>query len=126
MEKIKVEFAKWSLLTKFDCFSKIFTEKNSPLKLFWLVCFLLFSGGTTLLVLTNIFEYYMYEVVSKIEIINEKPIEFPAVTICNANPFTTPYAQDLLSNITTGNYNQSIEAFGFGNLKMDREVNVMI
>ena len=32
-EKVKAEFKEWSLLTKFDCFSKIFQTKNMALKI---------------------------------------------------------------------------------------------
>ena len=47
----------------------------------------------------------------KIEIINEKPTEFPAITICNSNPFTTKGAQDLISNIAVSNYGIDIDNF---------------
>ena len=92
-------------------YSKVFTEKSSVLKFVWLVCFLLFSVVTAFCVARNFHDYYSYEVVFKIEIVNEKPIEFPAITICNANPFTTLSAQDLLNNITTFNYAKNVNTF---------------
>lgn len=109
--KVKMELVEWSVRTKFDCYSKVFTEKSSLLKFVWLVCFLLFSAATAFCVARNLHDYYSFEVVSKIEIVNEKPIEFPAITICNANPFTTLSAQDLLNNITVFNYAKNVNTF---------------
>ena len=34
------------------------------------------------------------------KIINERPVEFPTVTILDNNPFTTKIAQDLAQNVT--------------------------
>ena len=40
-------------------------------------------------------EYFDHEVVSQIRVVYEKPVEFPAVTICNNNPFTTKEAREI-------------------------------
>jgi hypothetical protein len=96
---IKTEFIKWSLLTKFDCYSKIFQTENNCMIFIWLGIFLLFSSFTGYSVCKNIIDYYEYKVVTEIEIVHEKPTEFPVVTICNANPFTSQTAQDLISFI---------------------------
>ena len=41
----------------------------------------------------------------------EKPTEYPSLTICNANPFTTSTAQSLIQNITISNYGKDINNF---------------
>ena len=62
---------------------------------------MVFSAATVWLVTTNFIGYYQFEVVTQTEIINERPTEFPTVTICNNNPFTTKIAQDLVRNVLT-------------------------
>ena len=109
LNRVKSEVKEWSLQTKFDCYSKIYQTKNVSLQLLWLACFILLSAFTAYFVAKNILDYYEREVVSKIEIINEKPLEFPSVTICNANPFTSPLAQSLIANMSLNNYGENIE-----------------
>ena len=80
--KLSVEIKEWSLLTKFDCYSKIFQAKSFLLQFLWLSLFLIFTAFTAFFVSKNILDYLEHETISKIEIINEKPTEFPTVTIC--------------------------------------------
>jgi hypothetical protein len=103
--KLSVEIKEWSLLTKFDCYSKIFQTKSFLLQFIWLSLFLIFTAFTAFFVSKNILDYLEHETISKIEIINEKPTEFPTVTICNANPFTSDIAESLISKIMELNYN---------------------
>ena len=103
-QKVNKEFKEWSLLTKFDCYSKIFQTKSFVLQLFWLSLFLIFTGLTAYLLFKNITDYFAYETVSKIEIVYENPTKFPVVTICNSNPFTTPIAEELISIVSFSNY----------------------
>ena len=78
-------------------------------KFIWLVLFLAFSGGTVWLVTTGLIEYFDYEVVSKTEIFNERPVEFPTITICDNNPFSPKLTEDLIHNITLYVFKKDIE-----------------
>jgi hypothetical protein len=104
LNRVKSQVKEWSLYTKFDCYSKIFQTKNVILKLVWLIFFLIFTALTGYFVSKNVIDYYSREVISKIEIINEKPIEFPVITLCNANPFMSQKAQEIFSNISLSTY----------------------
>jgi hypothetical protein len=110
-DKICKEFVAWSVLTKFDGFSKIFHTNHSLLKFVWLSLFLAFSVLTAYFVTKNFLDYFSFETVSKIEIKNEQPTQFIAVTICNANTFTTTKAQQLISNIAVSNYGRHVNEF---------------
>ena len=109
LNRVKSEVKEWSLQTKFDCYSKIYHTKKLSLQLLWLACFILLTAMTAYFVSKNTLDYYEHEVVSNIEIINEKPLEFPSVTICNANPFTSSLAQLLIANMSLNNYGENIE-----------------
>ena len=37
---------------------------------------------------------------SQVQIIDETPTQFPTVTICDSNPFTTTYSYEILNNLT--------------------------
>ena len=101
---LKNEFVEWSLLTKFDGFSKVFQTKVVAIKIIWLVIFLLFTGLTAALVIKNITGFCKFEVTSLIEVKIERPTNFPAITICNNNPFTSSQSQSLMDMIALENY----------------------
>ncbi len=77
----------------------------------WLSLFLIFTALTAYFVTKNFLDYFTYETVSKIDIKTEHPTEFPSLTICNANPFTTTKAQQIISNITVANFGKDINKF---------------
>ena len=97
--KSKETLLEWSLLTKFDCYSKIFEYESKIGRCLWIIIFVCFSALTAWLLGKYISEYLKYEVVTKTEIVHERPTEFPTITICNNNPFTTNWAQDLIGQI---------------------------
>ena len=101
LKQLKSILIEWSLLTKFDCLSKIFEyENNVRAKVIWLLIFLSFNCLTFWLVSSSIIDFLKYEVVTKTEIVYETPSTFPTVTLCDNNPLTTIQAQVLLENIT--------------------------
>ena len=96
INNILSEFEQWSIRSHIDFLPKIFETSNGALRFIWLFIFAGFSGVTAWLVIKNIIDYAQYECVSKIEIINERPSEFPTVTICDYNPLSTKAAQSLV------------------------------
>ena len=68
---------------------KIFEYENRFVKLLWLIVLLVSLGITAWVVSWNVLAYLDYEVVSQICVVYETPTEFPAVTFCDNNPFTT-------------------------------------
>ena len=111
--KMRDNFVEWSLLTKFDGYSKIFDYEKPYSKLIWIGLFLAFSSATLWLVSTNFIDFFDYEIVTQTEIINERPMEFPTVTICNSNPFTTTKAQSLIKNVSLNWLNTNIDILNF-------------
>ena len=112
-QHIKKEIVEWSLLTKFDAYSKIYEEKNIWIKIIWILFFLLFTGVTIWLVAFNINGFLKYEVSSLIEIKTERPTVFPAVTVCNSNPFPSSQAQSLMDDISLEYFNMTFDNMTF-------------
>ena len=89
----------WSLICTFHCYPKIFQYENKLAKLMWLILFIIFTGFTGYLSIKNLVDYFDYEVVSKTQIINEVPFLFPAITICDSNPFSSKQGEEFLESI---------------------------
>ena len=79
----KSVFTEWSLQTTCQCYPKIFQTDNNLLKVTWALVFLTFSGVTAWLTIKCLVDYLEYDVVSKIRVFSEKPVEFPTVTVCD-------------------------------------------
>jgi hypothetical protein len=99
LEHISETFAKWSLMTTFHCYPKIFQSKSGTWRCVWSLIFIIFCSLTFQLVYREVRQYFEYDVVSKIRVFYEKSSPFPTVTICDANPFSTVYAERLLENV---------------------------
>jgi hypothetical protein len=80
-------------------FNKGFKYNSNINKIVWL-CFLV---GFALLILTSLItsttHYFQYDTGSKIETISERPTDFPAVTICGNNPFSTKLSENLMMDL---------------------------
>jgi hypothetical protein len=114
MIEIKKILNDYSSRVTFQCFPKIFQTNSLLLQVMWTLVFFLFSMVTSGLVIKNLLEYFEYQVITQIKIVHEIPTEFPTVTICDANPFTTKEAEYLIRNVTLNEYGTGIENFTYG------------
>jgi hypothetical protein len=65
----------------------------------WLVCFLACVFYALFAVTNSIRKYSKYETVVTTKVLRETPTIFPAVTICNLNPFNELYAYTQMSDV---------------------------
>jgi hypothetical protein len=107
-DTLKKVFNKWLDVTSIDAFSKIFVYNSKPIKLVWTCLFLILACLTGYLVVQNLLNYYHYEVVTQVNVVSVRPIEFPTVTLCNLNPFTSKYAENLVQYVSLVNYGQDL------------------
>jgi len=68
-------------------FPNIIKNEQLPIKFVWIFFTLISTGLCSYMVSKSILDYLNHDVVTKIRIENEVPIEFPTITICNLNPF---------------------------------------
>ena len=90
------------------------------IKLFWIVILLGSSSMFAYLVLQSIFEYFRYDVNSKIRLINEFPIKFPGISICNKDTFITDELIEILADLVQNNSNRFDLRNFDGNLKIKK------
>jgi hypothetical protein len=101
---LKHTFLEWSAKVDINCCTKMFDYKgNYYVQCIWFVILLLSTGATFFLIAKSITDYLAYEVTSQIRIINEKPIQFPTVTFCDNNPFSSLKAEEFMQNISATN-----------------------
>ena len=111
--QIKALFIHWSHHNTFHCYPKIFEYEHVCAKLLWTLLFLTFTCLTSLLVVRCVADFFAYDVVSCTQSINERPLAFPTVTICNNNAFTTQTAERLLHNITVATLGRDLANMTF-------------
>ena len=114
-------FSRCMLTTTFHCLPKVFLSQNALLQITWLAVFTVFSVLTGALVTTSLFDYFEYQVVSKIQIIYERPAQFPTVTVCDVNFFSTYAAQQLIQNITWREFGRDIDLMSYDELTAHME-----
>ena len=75
-----------------------FRSEYWTVRFMWLICGLAMIGYCIYMVYMSLTEYFSYSVTVDINRVHELPATFPAVTICNLNPFNEKYAYNFLIN----------------------------
>ena len=108
IKEAKEAFLEWSSRTDMNNYGKIFEYKGNILaQIIWIIIFLVLSGLTVVLIQQSISAYLSYAVTSTYETIYESPVEFPAITVCAGNPFTTLKAVNLFEELA---FNYSLDS----------------
>lgn len=63
----------------------------------WTIVTLISLAVSGYYMMSGITNFLAYDVTTKIRFIDEQPANFPSVTICNVNPFTTKYSLEWLN-----------------------------
>ena len=79
----------------------IIKSENLFLKIIWIFFFILSSSFAIYLILDAVKTFMDFESVTKIEVTTDLPSEFPAVSICNINPYITEFAKNYTKNISS-------------------------
>lgn len=78
---------------------RVFQDKPIYLKVIWLMLFFLFFGVSTYVIVKNLISYFQYQVSVSVSYATESPTNFPAISICNLNPFYAPRAQSYINSV---------------------------
>lgn len=88
---------KWCENTSFHGLPNIIDSKYIVLRIIWALVFLA-AFSFSVYSITNIFmSYFSYSVLTTIGLVDSPQMSFPAITLCNMNPFSTLEAVDFVS-----------------------------
>jgi hypothetical protein len=96
--KIREKFWKWSDSSTSHDYPNIFRTQHNSIRVLWSISFLASFILCFLLVYKSIIEFFNFDVVTKVRVVEESPTLFPVVTLCNKNPFLTQQASKLIEN----------------------------
>ena len=108
---MKQTFVSWCQKSDINGLSKIFDYENNFVKFIWLIILLVSLGVNAWIMSWSIVAYLQYEVVSLIQVFSERPTEFPAVTICDINQFTTEKGLSFVNSLIDAKCDEKCAAF---------------
>ena len=91
-KKLKKLSLEWISTSTSHGLPNIFRTKRLYLKFFWFICFLAATTICAFIIIASINSYLKWSVTVNTNVVTEIPLYFPAVTICNLNPFYKPRA----------------------------------
>lgn len=101
--KIKQILIEWGSNTKTHGIPSILRVKNTFLKIIWIICFMASLGYCVYTIVGIIQTFLLFEVLINQQVVTDSPIEFPAVTVCNLNPFDRRKAQSYIDQVLAKN-----------------------
>ena len=78
---------------------KIFITRHTFLRIFLVLFVLILTSLAAFLVVQSILSYLSFEVITMSRKIFETPTDFPKITICNINMFTSRFSSDLIKDV---------------------------
>lgn len=104
VNKLRFILVEWAKASSSHGLPNIASSRHKHLKIIWTIAFLGCISICFYLILLTLLDYRTYPVNINIQEIIENPTYFPAVTICNLNPFNsmdTSVHEDLIKRIPT-------------------------
>ncbi|RMZ95146.1 acid-sensing ion channel 5 [Brachionus plicatilis] len=96
-------FKEWSQNISVQGIPNIVREKNPIVRGMWLVLFLASNALCILTIAVSVIIYLKYDVVTTIRVVEKDFLPFPAVTVCNTNPFVTEAAFEQVQSLLKAN-----------------------
>ena len=108
--EIKKEIKETLSSSSIHSFPNIVQNRFKSIKIVWAVCFCVSSAACAFFIATSLIEYFQFDVVSKSTVNYVAKIDFPIISICDTNPFTTEFATKLMTqNIDFDSYFSDID-----------------
>lgn len=95
----------WSYQTTSHGLPHFMLAKKLYQKLIWLVLIALSIALCAFMISKTVNQYFGYEAVSKLTVVEQKELIFPVISICNVNPFSSSRARRYIGDYYTSTYN---------------------
>jgi hypothetical protein len=130
IERLKVKASNLIISSTSHGLPNIFRTQRISLKIMWLFFFVMCTCIGFFMVYSTISNYLKYEVVTRIEVINEIPAEFPSVTIINSkdpqsiNPLKDqmPFCSFNSEPCTENDFETIYDNYGFVSFKFKKKL----
>ena len=100
---LKKIFEESIALSKIHGVSNIKRNEHWPIKIAWILIVLASTGLCSYFVIENLISYLEFGVITKMTFIKESTSQFPTISICNSNPFTTNNSSIYVKNLLSQN-----------------------
>jgi hypothetical protein len=111
-KKIILEkFLEWSKNSSSHGYPHFFRTNRIPLKIMWMICFIIANGLCAYLILKSCSEYLEFSVNTQIRVINQIPMDFPSFQICNQNPFVSTIGRKFVLDYLRENLNENVSSY---------------
>ena len=108
--KINASIKSWTRVSTFHALPKLVSPANSTgIKLMWTILAIASISLFIFMSARQLSDFLTFDVTTKINIINEAPIAFPTVTVCNINPFTSSLTDQVIDKLIDEFFNGSRE-----------------
>lgn len=107
--KFKRLIKDWALNTTFHGIPNAERSKYIFWKIAWVSIFLAALSYSAFVIVFHFIEFYTYGSYTTIQLFDTSQINFPAITICNMNPFSTLDAVDFVSKGINSNVTSSLQ-----------------
>ena len=96
---------------RIDGLANIFHTQYALGSFIWLIVFITSAFFNTYLIVKSFNQYNQHRVTTTVRYLTEKQSVLPTITICNINPFTSSFAQNLLrkANLKTKNGGEQVD-----------------
>jgi acid-sensing ion channel 2 len=101
--KLKDYILDWCSYCTAHGISNISRVKSKLVLSMWICLYLASIAYCFFCIINILIVFFQYHVLINMEFENDPPIDFPAVTVCNLNPFDKRYAEDYIKTVLSAN-----------------------
>ena len=115
LRKMKEISLAWSQNADINCYKKMLDYgPNNKIQFVWFIILLCSTLATLFFISKSITDYLSFDIVSQTNQVNDVPSQFPAVTFCDNNPFSTKESETFIEKIIQKNgiFNKSNDQLG--------------
>jgi hypothetical protein len=97
--ELKETFLEWCGFSTAHGIPSLSRTDSRIIRILWIVCLIASTTYCFYSIISIIVSYFSYNVLINMQIVDKSNVDFPAVTVCNLNPFDRRYSQDYINKV---------------------------
>ena len=102
-ERLRHFFIEWATYSTIQGLTNMVRARSKLVLTIWIVSFLLSIAYCSFVTISIVLNYLSHQVLINMQVVTTIPTEFPAVTICNLNPFDRKRSQSYIDQVLKRN-----------------------